>query len=126
MPERKSPGPTLDTVLTEFLAEQKARWSPGTFAKYETVTDLLKAYLERYRPGHDGESDRATKTGGTYCGTCGPADLAREFGMFLDYFLPNKVICGPGTEKAAGVVIRKLAKWLVAKGYDPHATDAID
>ena len=46
--------------------------------------------------------------------------------MFLGYFMPNKVLCGVGTEKAAPTVIRKLAKWLVAKGYDPEAADAVD
>jgi hypothetical protein len=46
--------------------------------------------------------------------------------MFLGYFMPRKVICGSGTEKAAPVVIRKLAKWLVAKGYDPDADFGVE
>jgi outer membrane protein assembly factor BamB len=66
------------------------------------------------------------ETGGTYGGTYGPEDIAGDFFMFLDYFLPHKVICGSGTEKAAPAVIRKLAKWLVAKGYDPDAADAVE
>jgi hypothetical protein len=124
MPKPKSgPAKTIDQVLDEFLAEQEARWSGKTYAKYETVVDLLRRYLESYWPGHDGEHDRVAKAGGTYCGTYGPEDLAGEFGMFLDYFMAHKVICGSGTEKAAGTVIRKLAKWLVAKGYD--ADDAV-
>jgi hypothetical protein len=45
---------------------------------------------------------------------------------FLDYFMPHKVLCGSGTEKAAPTVIRKLAMCLVAKGYDPHAADAVE
>ena len=116
------PGKTIDEVLDE----QEARWSPATYRKYETVVDLLKAYMERCWPSHDGEYDAVTKGGETYCGTYGPEDLAGAFGMFLDYFLPHKVLCGSGTEKAAAAVIRKLAKWLVAKGYDPDAADAVE
>jgi hypothetical protein len=119
-------GKTIDEVLDEFVAEQQARWSPATYRRYETIVNLLKAYMERYWPGHDGEYDRVTKAGGTYCGTYGPEDIAGAFGMFLDYFMPHKVICGSGTEKAAPTVVRKLAKWLVRKGYDPDADYAVD
>jgi hypothetical protein len=117
---------TIEEVLDEFLDEQQARWSPATFEKYQTVVDLLRSYLERYWPGHDGEYEAVTKAGGTFCGTYGVEDIATNFSMFLDYFMPNKVICGSGTEKVAPRVIRKLAKWLVAKGYDPDADYAID
>jgi hypothetical protein len=117
---------TIDVVLDEFLTEQKARWSHTTYLKYETVVRMLKAYMEGYWPGHDSEYERVTKGGGTYCGTYGPKDIAGAFCMFLDYFMPYKVLCGRGTEKAAPTVIRKLAKWLVAKGYDPDAADAVD
>jgi hypothetical protein len=117
---------TIEQVLEEFLAEQEARWSPATYRKYETIVDLLKRYCESYWPGHDGEYDRVTKAGGTYCGTYPPEDLAGAFGMFLDYFMPHKVLAGEGTHKAAGTVIRKLAKWLEAKGYDPDATYSVE
>jgi hypothetical protein len=117
---------TIEQVLDEFLAEQEARWGPATYRRYETILGLLKAYLERSWPGHDGEHDAVTKAGGTYCGTYGPEDMAGTFGMFLDYFMPHKVICGSGTEKAPPTVVRKLAKWLVAKGYDPDAGDAVE
>jgi hypothetical protein len=76
-------------------------YGPYTYRQYETIAGLLKAYLERYWPGHDGEYDRVTKAGGTYCGTYGPEDIAGAFFMFLDYFMPHKVLCGSGTEKAA-------------------------
>ena len=117
---------TIDEVLEEFLDEQEPRLALATYTKYETIIDLLKSYMEQYWPGHDGEYDRVTRAGGTYGGTYGPEDIAGAFGMFLDYFMPHKVLCGGGTEKAAPVVIRKLAKWLVAKGYDPDAGDAVE
>ena len=119
-------GKTIDEVLDEFLDEQEARWSPATYAKYETVVDLLKRYMESYFPGHDGAYEAVTKAGGTYCGTYGPRDIAGAFFMFLDYFMPHKVIGSEGTLKAAPIVIRKLAKWLAAKGYDPDAADAVE
>jgi hypothetical protein len=122
----KKPTKTIDEVLNEFLDEQEARWSPATYQKYETVVDLLRRYMESYFPGHDGEYEKVTKGGGTYCGTYGPEDIAGAFGMFLDYFIPHKVMCVAGTEKAAPRVIRKLAKWLVANGYDPDADYAVD
>jgi hypothetical protein len=120
------PSKTIDEVLDEFLAEQEARWSHATSAKYQTIIHLLKAYLERYWPDQDGEYSRVTKAGGTYCGTYGPEDIAGAFGMFLDYFMPHKVLGSEATFQAAPRVIRKLAKWLVAKGYDPDAADAVD
>jgi hypothetical protein len=125
-PPEKQPAKTIEQVLGEFLAEQKARWSRSTYARYEMVVDLLKRYMESYWPGHDGEHERVTEAGGTYCGTYGPEDIARAFGMFLDYFMRYKVIAGEGTHKAAPTVVRKLAKWLVAKGYDPEADYAVD
>jgi hypothetical protein len=124
MPEHEKK--TIEHVLEEYLAEQEARWAPATYRKHETIVDLLKRYMESYWPGHDGDYDRVTKAGGTYCGTYGPEDIAGSFGMFLDYFMPRKVLCGSGTEKAAPAVIRKLAKWLVRKGYDPDADYAVE
>jgi hypothetical protein len=116
---------TIDEVLDEFLAEQKPRLAARTYRKYENAVSLLKLYCESYYPGHEGEYARVSAAGGTYCGTYGPEDIAGSFGMFLDYFMPNKVLCGSGTEKAAPTVVRKLAKWLAAKGYDPDAMDSV-
>ena len=94
MPSHKKPKKTIQQVLDEFLAEQEARWSPATYAKYETVIGLLKRYCESYWPGHDGEYEKVSKGGGKYGGTYGPEDIAGSFYMFLDYFMPHKVIAG--------------------------------
>jgi hypothetical protein len=116
---------TIDEVLDELLDEQEGRWSPVTFEKYATVIDLLESYLERYWPGHDSEQEKVTKAGRTFCSTYGVEDLATNFSMFLDYFMPHKVLASEGTSRAAPRVIKKLAKWLVAKGYDPNADYAV-
>ena len=109
---------TIDQLFEEFLADQKARLSPKIQARYEQIIDLYRAYLERDWPGHSQEEYNAiTSADGTYCGTFGAEDIASGFAEFLDYFMPRKVIAGNETMKAAGTVIKKLAKWLVEKGY---------
>jgi len=113
-----TPEKTIDDLLAEFLADQEARLSPKTYARYEGIVDLYQSYLERYWPDHSGEDyNTVTRAGGTYCGTYGAEDITAGFSEFLDYFMPHKVIAGNETMKAAGTVIKKLAKWLVARGY---------
>jgi hypothetical protein len=125
MPDAKKATKTIDEVFNEFLDDQAGRWSPATFEKYETVVDLLKRYMETYWPGRDGEQERVRQSGGTFCGTYGVEDIATNFSMFLNYFMATKVAASEGTFKAAPRVIKKLAKWLVAKGYDPNADYAV-
>jgi hypothetical protein len=113
---------TIDDLFAEFLVAQKTRLSPKTYARYETVIDnLYRGYLERYWPGHTGKDyDAVTRAGGTYCGTYGADDITSGFSEFLGYFMPHKVIASNETMKAAGTVVKKLARWLVAQG---HAED---
>jgi hypothetical protein len=64
---------TIDQLFEEFLADQKARLSPKTYARYEQIIFLYRSYLERYWPGHSHkEYDAITSAQGTYCGTFGP------------------------------------------------------
>jgi len=112
------PDRTIDQLFEEFLADQEARLSPKTFDKYEGIIDLYRRYLESYWPDHSGKDYEAiTKAKGTYCGTYGAEEITSGFSEFLGYFIPRKVIAGNETMKAAGTVVKKLAKWLVAKGY---------
>ncbi len=108
---------TIAQVFEEFLADQKTRISPKTLQKYENIISLYRHYLESYWPGHDGDYDKITKAGGTYCGTFGPEDATAGYSEFLGYFMPRKVMCGKDTMQAAGTVTKKLAKWLSEKGY---------
>ncbi len=115
---KPKPDKTIAKLFEEFLAEQKARLSPKTYSRYEGIIHLYRSYLESYWPGHDQKEYNAiTKAGSTYCGKFGAEDIASGFSEFLGYFMPRKVMCGDDTMKAAGTVIKKLAKWLVAKGY---------
>jgi hypothetical protein len=115
---------TISQVFQEFLDEQKARLKPRTFAKYDEIISLFEGYLESYWPGHDQEYKRITDKGGTYCDTLGPEEILDGYSEFLGYYMPNKVMCGQETMKAAGTVAKKLAKWLAEKGYVEDSEDA--
>src|SRR6516162_7635258 len=114
---------TISQVFEEFLADQKTRISHKTFLKYQSIIDWYKSYLESYWPGHDGEYDKLTKAGGTYCDTFGPEEATAGYSEFLGYFMPRKVMCGRDTMQAAGTVTKKLAKWLAEKGYIEDTQD---
>ena len=118
------PEKTIAKVFEEFLADQKTRISHKTFLKYQIIISLYKSYLESYWPGHDGEYEKITKAGGTYCTTFGPEDATEGYSEFLGYFMPRKVMCGKDTMQAAGTVTKKLAKWLAEKGYVKDTEDA--
>jgi hypothetical protein len=112
---------TISQIFEEFLSDQKARLSPGTYAKYDTIIDLFKSYMESYWPGHDqDEYNRVTETGGTFCDSFGPEEITRGYSEFLGYFMPQKVMCGKETMNAAGTVTNKLAD----KGYAEDTSDA--
>ncbi len=115
---------TISQVFDEFLADQAVRLSPKTISRYRSIIDLYQSYLESYWPSHDGEYDQATKIGRTYCATFGPEDILGGYDEFLGYFMPRKVMCGKETMKAAGTVTKKLAQWLVQKGYVEDGDDA--
>ena len=115
---KPKPDKTISQLFEEFLADQEARLSAKTYSRYEGIIHLYRSYLESYWPGHEQkEYDAITKRGGTYCETFGAEDITSGFSEFLGYFMPMKVIGSDETMKAAGTVIKKLAKWLVVKGY---------
>ncbi len=113
----KSPNTTISQLFTNFLDDQKERISEKTLAKYSSIIGLYESYLESYWPGHSDAYEKISKTGGTFCGTFGAEDVTSGYGEFLNYFMPRKVMCGKETMQAAGTVTKKLAKWLVDKGY---------
>lgn len=116
---------TISQIFEEFLADREARTSQQTYSKYVTIIHLYECYLERYWPDHDGEQDNITKAGRTYCGTFSFQEALGNIGMFLDYFIADKVICGKGTLQAAGTVTKKLAKWMQQDDQNKMADDAL-
>lgn len=118
--------PDIDTVLAEFLEDQRARLSPKTFGRYRQVVHLLQQCLNGY--GHQGlkEADRARfdrlyEAAGAehreFCQIFGPEHIATNLGEFLDYFMIRKVMAGTDLMRAAGTVSQKLAAWLGERGY---------
>src|SRR5262245_17551863 len=89
---------TISQVFEEFLADQKTRISHKTFLKYQSIISLYKSYLERYWPGHDGEYDKITKVGGTFCDTFGTEDATSEDNLLV-FYMPDRAAWqrGPST-----------------------------
>lgn len=116
----------IDQVFEEFLADQRKRLKPRTLSGYENVVDLLRHHLNGY--GHEylskAESalfDKYYNASGEehreFCQLFGPDKIVENLGSFLNYFMIRKVVAGAELKRTAGTVTKKLAKWLVARGY---------
>lgn len=123
--------PSINQILEEFLAEQKRRLSRSTFARYKSVVDLLRSYLDGY--AYEGLSkaesalfekhyDAEGEDHRDFCQLFGPDKVLENLGGFLGYFMIRKVIAGEDLKRAAGTVTRKLSKWLAEKGYVSRET----
>ena len=126
---------SIDSALTEFLADQRGRLSDRTFHRYEEVVQLLRHSLDRYAYSSLNNNERQrcekefeTNEEGAFCRLFGPEKIPPHFGEFLDYFLVRKVIAGQELLKASGTVTGKLARWLAERGYidQDAAEDASD
>lgn len=126
---------SIDSVLEQFLAEQRERLSDRTFGRYEEVVALLRHSLDGYAyTALDAEERRRWEVEfeaneeGAFCRLFGPEKIPGHLGEFLDYFMVRKVIAGQELLKAAGTVTGKLVRWLAAHGQiDEHtAEDASD
>ena len=119
--------PTISEVLAEFLATEENRLAPRTYAKYADVIDLLKHSLNGYAyQTLDAEDsalfERLYDTSGNgedreFCDIFGPGHILPNVGEFLDYFMVTKVMASQDLLRAAGTVTKKLAKWLMERGY---------
>ena len=126
--------PTIVEVFHEFLAEQRDRLAPKTFAKYEYVLDLFQHSLNGYAYQSLDKDEaqffhRLYDAKGSehreFCEVFGPKHILPNVGEFLGYFMIRKVIAGKETLRMAGTVTKKLAKWLAEKRY-VEAEDAED
>jgi hypothetical protein len=126
---------TIDTALTEFLADQRGRLSDRTFRRYEDVVELLRHSLDGYAyttldddERRRWEEERETNEDGAFCRVFGPEKIPEHLGEFLGYFMVRKVAAGQELLKASGTVTGKLARWLADHGYidDQTAEDAGD
>lgn len=129
--------PTIAEVLEEFLTDQRKRLAPRTFSQYEHVVELLRHSLDGYAYQSLDRSDaklfdRLYNAPGSehreFSEIFGPRHILPNVGPFLDYFMVRKVIAGKDLLRAAGTVTKRLATWLVEKGYATaeDASDAIE
>ncbi len=111
--------PSIDEVLSLFLKDQQKRLKQRTFNRYEEVIDLLRHCLN----GHgyhelDSSSDVALyeklyfQKNLEFCFIFGPEKIASSLPNFLNYFMIRKVMASEALLQSAGVVAKKLAKWL--------------
>jgi len=116
--------PSIDAVLTEFLAAQRARLAASTFARYEDIVDLLRHCLNGY--GYQsltGAEEQAWQEGfdagdeEAFTRLCGPERIMENYGEFLGYFMVRKVAASKQQLKDAGSVTKRLARWLAEQGY---------
>lgn len=115
---------TIDQVLTEFLADQRARLSARTMRNYEDVISLFQDCMNGYGPNTlDGRDHHRWKKAfdggdfGAYCHLLGPEYILDNAGEFLGYFMIRKVMAGQELLRAAGTVTKRLAAWLCENGY---------
>jgi hypothetical protein len=118
--------PTISEVLTEYLAAEKERVAPSTFAKYTDVIELLKHSLDSYAPNGLGETEHALwakhfnadgDAHKEFCDIFGPGHILPNVGEFLNYFMVHKVMTGGDLLRASATVTKKLARWLADHGY---------
>jgi hypothetical protein len=126
---RKLPQPAekiIETVLDEFLKEQRKRLKPSTMRKYEDIIDLFQSCLDGYAYQNLDKQegalfDRLYNAQGDehreFCQVFGPEKIPDSVHEFLNYFMVRKVMCGKELMQAAGTVTKKLGKWLNEKGY---------
>jgi hypothetical protein len=122
-------GPSIEDVLSEFLAAQEQRLAARTFANYCSVVDLLRHCLNGYAHQYLDDDERRryeqvldSGDEDAFVHLFGPEKIVAGLGEFLDYFMVRKVMAGEELLRAAGTVTKKLAKWMAANGYlDPAA-----
>lgn len=122
--------PNIEELLQEFLADQKRRLKPATFADYESVIALFRSYLNSYAyeglsraesalfEQHDNAKGKEHRE---FCRLFWPDKIVENFGGFLGYFMIRKVLGGADLKRAAGTVTKKLAQWLENNRYVPTA-----
>src|SRR5258708_22855848 len=120
MPDRV----TIDQVVAEFLADQRAGLSARTMRNYEDVISLFQDCMDGYGPsaldGRDHDRWKKAFDGGdfgAYCHLLGPGYILGNVDEFLGYFMIRKVMAGQELLRAAGTVTKKLAAWLCENGY---------
>ncbi|WP_243292647.1 hypothetical protein [Bacillus sp. FJAT-47783] len=113
---------TIQTVLDEFLAEQRVRLKDRTYSGYESVIELFIHYLNDYAymktDVDEQEYVEMYNEGKMFAKTLSIEKLTTSMiEEFLDYFMIRKVMASESFLKTAGTVMKKLVKWLGENHY---------
>lgn len=115
--------PTIDELLTAFLAAEQDRLAPRTYGRYEDVVGLLRSCLDNYGHQYLDEAEQAlyevayASDDEAFVHLFGVDKLLAGLPEFLDYFMVRKVMAGEDLVRAAGTVTKRLAKWLEENGH---------
>jgi len=117
----------IQDVFTEFLRGQHIRLAQKTYDHYVNAIGLFETCLDGYGEifiddQKRSEFEQAQKKQGSeeilFTEYFHPSMLHySDFGHFLDYFLPRKVMVGKDTAKKYSTAIICLYKWMHEKGY---------
>jgi len=103
--------------------QERERLKSRTFARYEDVIEVLQASMNGYAYNYLDKEDGAlfdelhNQHDFEFCDVFGPEKILHNVDEFLGYFMVRKVIASQELLKAAGTVMKKLARWLQEKGY---------
>ncbi|HMC43568.1 MAG TPA: hypothetical protein VKI20_11210, partial [Acidimicrobiales bacterium] len=115
--------PSIDELLSAFLADQRVRLSDRTYSNYAHVIELLRSCLANYGHQHLSPADQARfheayeTDEEAFLHLFGSDELVAGIPEFLGYFMVRKVMAGTELLKAAGTVTKKLANWLGQQGH---------
>lgn len=111
--------PNIEDVLTRFLKDQQKRLKTRTFNRYEEVIDLLRHCLNGHGY-HELENSAEValyeklyfQKNLEFCCIFGPEKILPCLSNFLNYFMIRKVMASEALLQGAGIVVKKLVKWL--------------
>jgi hypothetical protein len=119
----------------EFLEEQRERLKPATYRGYDYAIDLFEAYLDGYAYQYLDEKNAkrherlCVEKDMEFSDIFGPQIIDTSMiSEFLGDFMVRKVMCGKGSMRTVGTVMRQLMEWLHGKGYmgDEKREDAME
>ncbi|WP_156291050.1 hypothetical protein [Oceanobacillus salinisoli] len=114
----------IDTILDEFLEQQKMRLKDRTFRDYEDIVFLFKDYLNGYgylsldNEKHKKWEEQFEKDEACFTQIFGQEELTGyQMSEFLDYFMIRKVMASESLMENAVRVMKRLSKWMTEKGF---------
>src|SRR5690625_114547 len=109
----------IETILDDFLKEQKKRMKERTYRNYAEVIELFQIYLNGYAYQYlsEDESEKFQQKFETDEDSFVKIfDIEKvdfsTYSEFFEYFIIRKVMAGESFMKKAVTIMKKLTKWL--------------